>query len=552
MNFNDYWKKKVAKRRGTWASRAKRYADSHSQLEEIRKGVYLPLDFNANFNLDDLIPLHFTEKNPIIKWDKGVFSFSEEGLRAAMTAQGADLGTFRMQLDHESIEGKAAPLPEDYFGLNKWDDYPIGYKPNKVYDFDRFRFNWLLRMYGICTEMETVRLSYRQVTLIIRRYNNADRPFGYYEINPCEQLCHSAILLQESDFYTLDVATLLMDMAGEWELRQEELNYHAKKLKLRSMDAATTDTIEFTPWDEKKVIQKTKEYIAKGYSLGEIIQHLLRPWKAAVKKYFDAQAEMALNENVVTFEEFNYYWSSSRDFIERVFCPFIEKDGDEDAEIVIDNPYDITIKVPNSQCRMRNENYGFFLHPNANFPNSSVELSYQTPLKAVSEYWKMMPAINSKADAIIVTAMHQYDRLVLQGEKYNGDREYLDGLAKEFAGKPVGKMMKHFRWRVEDLSHGSHPSGPFPFSTIRILSDTAFSYQFEGKTIERWLDAECHTIYATDPATADETARANALSPVGFPRPDLWSVTIEGFLSWFGVDYSYAEILSIDFIDKYL
>ena len=37
MNFNDYWKKKVAKRRGTWASRAKRYADNHSQLEEIRR-----------------------------------------------------------------------------------------------------------------------------------------------------------------------------------------------------------------------------------------------------------------------------------------------------------------------------------------------------------------------------------------------------------------------------------------------------------------------------------------------------------------------------------
>lgn len=550
MNFNDYWKKKVAKRRGTWASRAKRYADSHSQLEEIRKGVYLPLDFNANFNLDDLIPLHFTEKNPIIKWDKGVFSFSEEGLRAAMTAQGVDLGTFRMQLDHESIEGKAAPLPEDYFGLNKWDDYHSSYfKPNKVYDFDRYRFNWLLRMYGICTEMETVRLSYRQVTLIIRRYSNADRPFGYYEINPCEQLCHSAILLQESDFYTLDVATLLMDMAGEWELRQEELNYHAKKLKLRSMDAATTDTIEFTPWDEKKIIQKTKEYIAKGYSLGEIIQQLLRPWKAAVKKYFDAQAEMALNENVVTFEEFNYNWSSSRDFIERVFCPFIEKDGDGDAEIVIDNPYDIAIKVPNSQCRMRNGYHGFFLYPNAIFPNCSVQLSYKTPLKAVSEYLKMMPAINSKADAIIATAMHQYDRLVLQGEKYIGDREFMDGLAKEFAGKPVGKMMKHLKWHVVVLSQ--HSSWPFPFSTVKILGDKVFSYRIKDTTIERWLDAECHTLYASDPAVADEAARANALSPVAYPRPDLWSEPLDEFMSWF-VYYPFSESLSIDFIDKYL
>jgi hypothetical protein len=59
-------------------------------------------------------------------------------------------------------------------------------------------------------------------------------PFGYYELNPCEQLTKSAMLLQETDFYTLNVATLLMEAAAEWELRQEELNYYAKQLKIQN------------------------------------------------------------------------------------------------------------------------------------------------------------------------------------------------------------------------------------------------------------------------------------------------------------------------------
>ena len=548
MNFNDYWNKKVAKRRKAWAARAKRYAESHNQLEEIRKEVYLPLDFNANYNLDDLIPIHFTEHNPIMKWDKGVFSFSEKGLRAAMTAQGADMGTFRMELERESIKGNAAPLPEDSYGINKWEEY-LGLKPNRVYDFDRYRFNWLLRMYGICTDLVTVRLYYERASMSIRRFSNADRPFGYYEINPCEQLCHSAILLQESDFYTLDVATLLMDMAGEWDLRHEELNYYAKKLRLRSMEAATTDSINFTPWEEKKVIKKTEEYIAKGYNQEKIVRQLLSSWKSAVKKFFDAQTELAIKEDVVNLTGFDDSRSSSKTFIESVFCPFIEKDGDDAVEIVIASPYDITIKISGSQCRMKSTYDGIFFYPNAHFESCFFILSLNTPLKAISDYMKMMPTINPKADEIIVTAMHQYDRLVLQNEKYHSDIELLDGFAQKFARKPVGKMMKHLRWHVETLSQ--HPYRPFPFSTIQIQSDTTFSYQIKGTTVERWLDAECHTIYASDPATVDEEARMKALSPVGYPRADLWSETLDDFMSWF-VYYSYSEFLSIDFIDKYL
>lgn len=553
-SFNEYWKEKVSKRRKVWAARAKRYAEKHNQLEEIRKEVYLPLDFNPNFRLDDLKPLHYTKLNPLIRWDKGVFSFSEEGLSAAMRAQGADMGAFRMEMSREYIEGRKAPLPKDAIYLNEWEDYRYD-KLNRVYQFDRLYFDWLLRIYSICTDMETVLLSYKQVSMTIRRYSNAGQPFAYYELNPCEQLCHSAILFQETDFYTLDVATLLMDMAGEWELRQEELNYYAKKLRLRSMEAATMDSIDYTPWDEKKVLKKTKEYIEKGYSLDEIIQRLLRPWKVAVKKYFDAQTEVAAKENVNNLAGFDNSRSSSTSFIERVFCPFIEKDGDGDAEIVITDPHDLTIKVSGSHCRLMSAHYGIRFYPNDHFKNCYLDLSTKTPLKAISEYLKMMPAINPKTDELIVTAMRQYDRLVLQSEKYNGDRRFLNELAEKFAGTPVGKLMKHMRWSLCGYKYA------IPVQTINIISDNSFSFMvkdqpryvtnngqrsvvIEDQTVLRWTDAECRTIFAYDPQKTDaESMNGNQI----LRKRTFW--TIYEFIK----DYLGANaVLAADFIDEKL
>ena len=50
MSFNDYWEAKAAKRRKAWAATSKRFAKKHTQLEEIRKKVYLPLDYAVNFD----------------------------------------------------------------------------------------------------------------------------------------------------------------------------------------------------------------------------------------------------------------------------------------------------------------------------------------------------------------------------------------------------------------------------------------------------------------------------------------------------------------------
>ena len=51
-------------------------------------------------------------------------------------------------------------------------------KPNKVYDYDKMYRSWLQRIYEICTDMETVSLSYRQITMIIKRYSTERMPFG--------------------------------------------------------------------------------------------------------------------------------------------------------------------------------------------------------------------------------------------------------------------------------------------------------------------------------------------------------------------------------------
>ena len=103
--FSEYWKEKAQKRRKSWAAKAKRFAEQHTQLENIRKEVYLPLDFGANFSFEDYKPEHFIKLNPITSWQDKNFCFSEEGLRAALKAEGADMNSFGMSVNHQPIKG---------------------------------------------------------------------------------------------------------------------------------------------------------------------------------------------------------------------------------------------------------------------------------------------------------------------------------------------------------------------------------------------------------------------------------------------------------------
>ena len=413
--FNEYWKEKAAKRRKSWVSKAKRFADQHTQLESIRKEVYLPLDYAVGFNFEDYKQIHFTKRNPIIEWQELNLWFVEDGLQVALEAEGADLSSFRMEVSRQTIKGLESPQPE-----NEWEDYRY-MKPNKVYDYDKMYRVWLQRMYAICTDVETVHLSYGQITMTIKRYSTEGMPFGYYELNPCEQLTKSAMLLQETDFYSLNVATLLMEAAAEWELRQEELNFYAKKLKIRTMEAATTDSIEFELWDDKKIQKKLKEYAVKDYSLDQVLGQVLSPWKKAVGDYIKAVTERDIKDNSQVLNARNCFYNLefAQRFVNERLCPYLDNHGLKEVrafipahsykQVVIEHKgYRVLIKY-----NMWPES--FVLYPYA-FDDKFLEsdnnrLHLEMPkltLSAIAEYLKQMPAINERIGKVIEKTKNAY------------------------------------------------------------------------------------------------------------------------------------------------
>ena len=403
MSFNDYWKAKAAKRRKAWAAVAKRFAEKHTQLEEIRKKVYLPLDYNNTFSFDGYKEDHLVEQNPIVKWDQMKCHFTENGLRDAMATEGADLANLTMLVSRESIVGVEAPCPQ-----NRWEAYPYPYITTRIYDNEDVYHAWLKRVYGICTDVETVSLTYGEVTMTIKRYSKEGTPFGYYELNPCEQLTKAAMMLQETDFNMLNVATLLMEMDATWKLRQEELNYYAKKLRLRTMEAAVaTDEIEFTLWDDKKLAKKVKEYKAKGYPRRHVEDLVLRPYKTAVKKYFNAAIDRSQGDEVVTLSNFDYY-SSNRDyFFEQELRPQLESalDGVK-MKMKGESTKTITITYQGYSCSLCSSfqySPAIQMIPDMNYKpcvdyDRFIYLPMTTPLSAIVEFVRQMPAVNCADD----------------------------------------------------------------------------------------------------------------------------------------------------------
>ena len=46
------------------------------------------------------------------EWHEGQFSFSESALRQALESEGADIQTFKMEVERISIRGMEAPKPK--------------------------------------------------------------------------------------------------------------------------------------------------------------------------------------------------------------------------------------------------------------------------------------------------------------------------------------------------------------------------------------------------------------------------------------------------------
>ena len=525
MSFNDYWKEKSAKRKQSWVAKAKRFAQKHMQLEEIRnESVYEKKRIDE---VRSLLDEHRIVQNPIARWDSNMhFSFSEQGLSEAMQAEGADVSSLTMTISRKNI---------------------VGQQPHEIAYGDMLDVAGNRRdLYEKFTDLETCTINYREVTMVIYRYTYLQQPFAMYELVPCKQLSISDLRLEETGFSTLNIATLLMEMAAEWELRQEELNYYAKKLKLRTMEAATIDSIEFELWDEKKLQKKIQEYITKDYNIDKIIEQVSRPWKSAVKKYIDAALERSLRDQTETLEKFSVRHSCSDRFVEESLRPYLESVGLQEVELVVLGKTNVILKYQGANSRLSAHFNKFFFYPNSCYDGCFLVLTENTPLSAITDYLKMMPAANQRMDETVLKVLHIYDQQMQQNEKYHAAVGQLEALAQKYAGKPVGKMMKYLRWEAGRLISGYlKPLIP----TIKVVSDNAFSYveekrkYFNGPIIQeevtRWVDADSHHVYAYDPVT---------------PTTEDWRLptrTVQEFIRQYG-HYDPKPILAIDFIEQKL
>lgn len=415
MSFNEYWKEKAAKRRKTWVARDKRYASRHNKLEYIRREVFQELDERK---LETYLKPHYTEKNPIACWKSDKFSFSEASLREALISEGADMTYFKMEQSKRPIHGKS-DVEEEKARRRSSDLFPG--------TLDYTIYWWLEKIYELSSEVETVLLTYKGVTMMINRYSKSNVPFGYYEVIPCHHLACSALKLQETTFHTLNIATLLMEMAAEWELRNEELNYHAKRLKLRALEAVVCDRIDFELWDDKKIETKVKEYFKKDYSLKEMYQAILRPWIIGVEKFMEAITTRDISDGAL---EFHYHSSQGfEDFVEQKLRPYLNSQnlGDFRMFIPAHDNHQVIIEYQGWQVSMHCRDYTVVdFYPNV-FDPKFIMQSYcddrlhvhfcKLTISAVANYLRRMPAINEKIDRVVKLVNMKYNELKNKTEK---------------------------------------------------------------------------------------------------------------------------------------
>ena len=204
--------------------------------------------------------------NPIVCLTDGKFSFSEQGIRKALKEMGADLSLFKMDVQETAREA------DDCWHL-------FAYKKRKnVYT-------------QVCT------LTYKSIEMEITRWYVKDSPFGVFEIMPAKQMmCYvpehcnrnnRLFILRDDEFYLLDLPTLLLDLALEYQLREEEITYHAKQQRISTMQTSVLDEehITLAAIDEATKERIIKECEQKGLDKEQTFKVLVEPWMTSIHDY---------------------------------------------------------------------------------------------------------------------------------------------------------------------------------------------------------------------------------------------------------------------------
>ena len=394
MNIIEYCNQKRNKQRTKWDTRTKRYAKDRTPLDEIRNEVYKEIRYNHRDCL-----MHLVKHNPIVQWREREFSFSENALRDAMAAEGADLTLFEMKVKRQRRkEGEKIDLSKrcNYRYSNYTDE------------------SWIDEFAKQCTDVETVKLTYGQATMVIKRYSIQGVPFCYYTLNPCEQLVGESMIMNETDFSMLNIGTLLMEMAAEMEMRQEELAYHSKKLRLRLMASTVMDdVIHFMLWDDTTLSQKIDEYISNGYNTEKIINLALRPWKSAINKYFDLALLRMANESCLRFQKL------SQDNPAKEIEKYLKEANLELCDVNLSgDTHSIIISYQNYQCFAQiSSTNNICLIPTTCCCSETIKLPSTTPLEIFALFIKQMPTINKPANDYVDKVRQLYTQKLRERAK---------------------------------------------------------------------------------------------------------------------------------------
>ena len=207
--------KDAQQRRATWEEKFLFFQGHHCSIEEIRKRINPPIEVTGHYLNSPQNP--YRPFNPLICFKNGKFMFSEQRLREGLSKLGANMNDLKMTVGKE--EG---PLYLDSCFLPP----PIRFEYGGRDDIFR---------------QECV-ITYKGIQMTICRMHIKGVPFGIYQVFPVKEMpCESHLTLKEDEFYLLDLPTLLLDLSFEYELRQEELKFYMKQMRINTMETLVLD-----------------------------------------------------------------------------------------------------------------------------------------------------------------------------------------------------------------------------------------------------------------------------------------------------------------------
>lgn len=396
-------KSDAQKRRDAFEERYNAYIGRGYDLDEIKRDVNKKLECKyLRFYLGESYKFK-NEPNPIVSFSDGKLQFTEQGLRAALKKKGADPELLRMEVSEMSNE-------DDFYNTSLY------YKRKDV-------------MTQICT------ITYDCIQMEIRRTYVKGSPYSHYIIIPAKEIpwytksgnyyIHT-LELTEQEFYFLDLATLLMDLALEYSLRMEEIAYHAKQMRILTMETTVLDeeNIPLEPIDDTAIESSIAECSSKGLDCDSTFKAIVQPWMDTIRDYLMLMSNKY--DDRFSLEDFEIERKSKfvplYNTVVRVgwpkktvteFCEGKEVVG----EIVItaakflSNPSReqaiACFKVGDSEMIMDEMIYSSFglkntlaIFPNARVRRFRLDIKGSIGIHALVGYLKLMPALCKKMDEL--------------------------------------------------------------------------------------------------------------------------------------------------------